>query len=180
MCSHRCCTHRVLSGDPTQRYVAFLGRFVRCLSWMSVCRERPCRRVVCLSVRQEEDHTLHNGRLVPHGEQLNLPIVAFPALHALQNLHIPADCCISCCAQEMCFLARLLGVHTDVEQCRSDAATFGPKMEQGKWGSGHHKRLPQFILGLAPWHKKVAAMTTPSGGTPCRFVHLCPSRLLRH
>ena len=107
---------------------------------------------------------MHNGRLVPHGEQLNLPIVAFPALHALQNLHIPADCCISCCAQEMCFLARLLGVHTDVEQCRSDAATFGPKMEQGKWGSGHHKRLPQFILGLAPWHKKVAVMTTPSGG----------------
>ena len=65
----------------------FLGRFVCCLSWMSVCRERPCRRVVPLFVRQAEEHAIQNRRLVRNGEPLNLPIVAFPALHALQNLN---------------------------------------------------------------------------------------------
>ena len=104
---------------------------------------------------------------------LQLPIVVCSAVRVMHHLNTHD----SCCAQEMCFLARLLGVYCNVAQHRAHAAIYGPKMEQGKWGSGHHKRLPQIIIGLAPWHKKVAPMTTLSGGMHSRCCLLAHSGL---
>ena len=66
----------------------------------------------------------------------------------------------------MTLLARLLGFYMDGVSHRADQLIFTPMGQNSV--SGHYKRLPQFICGMAPWHKELSKIADKS--VKCKSV----------